>query len=288
MDFYSPLRYPGGKGKVSSFIKAIFEKNLLLDGYYVEPYAGGASVALSLLIDEYASNIIINDFDRSIYAVWYCILNDTDNFCRTIRDTPVNISTWNIQKEVQKNKDSCNLSDLAFSTFFLNRTNRSGIIKAGVIGGNNQLGNYKIDARFNKNDLISRIERIAKYSDRIKLYNLDACDLISLVEKNLPENTLYYFDPPYYIKGKDLYVNHYRHADHEMVSKMIAKLSDKKWIVSYDNAPEIKKLYSMFNKFEYSLKYSAVNATKGAEVMIYSNKVYLPENIVLEDVVQLS
>jgi len=285
MDFYSPLRYPGGKGKVSNFIKSIFEKNLLLDGHYVEPYAGGASVALSLLIDEYASNIIINDFDRSIYAFWHCVLNDTDKFCKTIFDAKVDMDNWANQKEVQKRKETVSLEELGFSTFFLNRTNRSGIIKAGVIGGNDQSGNYKIDARFNKLNLIHRIERIAKYSDRIQLYNLDACELIAKIAADLPTNTLYYFDPPYYVKGKDLYVNYYKHSDHEVVSNMIKGLNDQKWVVSYDNNIEIRELYSQFNKFEYSLNYSAVNSTKGSEVMIFSDQVYLPDNIQLAEVV---
>ncbi len=285
MDFYSPLRYPGGKGKVANFIKSIFEENLLLDGCYVEPYAGGASVALSLLIDEYASSVIINDFDRSIFAFWHCVLNDTENFCRTIKNTPVNMDVWQRQRGIQKKKITANLDELGFSTFFLNRTNRSGIIKAGVIGGNNQEGNFKIDARYNKDNLISRIERIAKYSDRIQLYNLDACDLINQVSANLPQNTLYYFDPPYYVKGKDLYVNHYQHEDHEKVAKMIGTLNEKKWVVSYDNASKIKEMYSQFNMFEYSLNYSAVNSTKGAEVIIFSDTVYMPETILLSEVV---
>jgi len=284
MDFYSPLRYPGGKGKVAAFIKSIFEKNLLLDGCYVEPYAGGASVALSLLVDEYASNVIINDFDRSIYAFWHCVLFDTENFCRTIRDTKINMDSWQLQKEVQKQKNEVDLHKLGFSTFFLNRTNRSGIIKAGVIGGNDQSGNYKIDARFNKDNLIDRIQLIAKYSDRIHLYNLDACELIKKISGSLPENTLYYFDPPYYMKGKDLYVNHYKHDDHEKVAQMITGLQGKKWIVSYDNVPEIKDLYLGFDKFEYSLNYSAVNSTKGSEVIIYSDNIYIPDKILLSEV----
>ncbi len=284
MNFYSPLRYPGGKGKVATFIKSIFEENLLMDGCYVEPYAGGASVALSLLIDEYASNIVINDFDRSIYAFWYGVLYDTENFCRLINDTPVNINTWKLQKEIQKQKLEVGLDALGFSTFFLNRTNRSGIIKAGVIGGNNQEGTYKIDARYNKCDLINRIQRIAKYADRISIYNMDACELVHTISSELPENTLYYFDPPYYVKGKDLYVNHYKHEDHDEVAKMITGMINEKWIVSYDNAPEIKKLYSNFNKFEYSLNYSAVNSTKGSEVIIYSDTIYMPEIIQLSEV----
>ncbi|MCC8408350.1 DNA adenine methylase [Mucilaginibacter sp. UR6-1] len=283
-DFYSPLRYPGGKAKVSDFIKEIFKKNLLMDGWYIEPYAGGASVALTLLIDEYASNIVINDYDKSIYAFWHSVLNDTESLCKKIKDTVVNIETWKLQKEIQKEKNIANIDDLGFSTFFLNRTNRSGIIKGGVIGGIDQIGNYKIDARYNKDNLIKRIQRIAKYSDRINLYNLDACNLIPQLKKTLPINSLFYFDPPYYLKGKELYVNYYKHSDHEEVSKMITSLDRHKWIVSYDNALEIKQLYSKHQTFEYSLNYSAAKSSKGTEVFIYSDNIFLPETIDLTDV----
>lgn len=275
--FYSPLRYPGGKGKIANFIKLIFEKNNLRDGHYVEPYAGGASVALSLLFSDYASIIIINDFDRSIYAFWHSVLNNTDELCRLISSTRLNMEVWAEQKEIQKRKATADLLELGYSTFFLNRTNRSGIIKAGVIGGNAQTGNYKMNARFNKKDLIKRIKAIAEKRDRILLYNLDAIDLMRTISDTLPRKTLIYFDPPYYLKGKDLYVNHYMHEDHLLVSEMIRGIRNHKWLISYDNAPEIKALYRRRKQFEYSLKYSAVNATAGIEVMIYHKDLFIPK-----------
>lgn len=279
MNFYSPLRYPGGKGKIADFIKNIFERNSLIDGTYVEPYAGGASVALALLFEEFASRIIINDFDRSIYAFWYSILNNTDKFCKLIDETKVNIDTWQQQKRIQHNKQKSKLLELGFSTFFLNRTNRSGIIKAGVIGGNDQQGKYKIDARFNKDELKNRILKIAEYKDRIDIYNLDAIELIKRIRNTLPSKTLIYFDPPYYLKGKDLYVNHYRHEDHVLVSEMINGLTEHKWLVSYDNSQEIKKMYKKKKQFEYGLNYSAVNSTRGTEIMFFHKDVYIPKGI---------
>lgn len=276
MDYYSPLRYPGGKGKIAGFIHKIFETNQLLDGCYVEPYAGGASVAISLLINEYASKIVINDIDRSIYAFWHSVVNETEELCRLINDTNVNMWNWRRQKKIQKNKLEASYIELGFSTFFLNRANRSGIINAGVIGGNDQSGEWKIDARYNKKELINRIERIADYRDRIAIYNLDAVNLLETIEENLPVKTLYYFDPPYYIKGKELYVNHYKHRDHEVIAQKIGELNEKKWIVSYDSTPEIKSLYSSYNKLEYSLNYSAANPSRGKEVMFFSDDLNIP------------
>lgn len=275
--FYSPLRYPGGKGKLASFIKLIFERNSLKNGYYVEPYAGGASVALSLLFNDYASKIIINDIDKSIYAFWYSVINNTDELCKMIIDTKVNLTSWNQQKDIQKQKEETDLLKLGFSTFFLNRTNRSGIINAGVIGGNDQKGKYKIDARFNKEELIRRIQKIGIIGNKIMLYNLDAIELIKEISNQLPEKTLIYFDPPYYLKGKELYVNHYKHKDHLLVSQMINGLSEHKWLVSYDNHNEIRELYKENKMFTYSLNYCAVNATRGTEVMFYHKDLIIPE-----------
>lgn len=187
------------------YVKHLMEENDLCGGTYIEPYAGGASVALSLLYGKYASRIKINDIDRSVYAFWHSVLNETDALCRLIADTPVSMETWQNQHEVQKKKAEIDLLTLGFSTFFLNRTNRSGILNGGVIGGKEQTGNYLIDARYNKKDLIERIEQIAGYADLIDLTSMDAVELIKRYKRTPAAKTLVYLDPPYYIKGRDLY-----------------------------------------------------------------------------------
>lgn len=273
MKVLSPLRYPGGKAKIADFIKQVVKDNDLLDGVYVEPYAGGAAVALSLLMDEYVSRIIINDKDRSIYAFWHSVLYDTDHLCQLIEETPVNMETWRIQRELQspENKETVNLLMLGFSTFFMNRTNRSGIIKAGVIGGFNQTGNYKIDARYRKEELIARIRRIASYADRIELHHEDAVDLVNHIVQTAPENTILYLDPPYYQKGRGLYMNYYDDADHERIRDVITHVDSLRWIVSYDNSAFIKSLYQSFRSQEFYLNYSANNNGKGTEVIFFSD-----------------
>ena len=274
----SPLRYPGGKAKVANFFQKIIVENNLLDGVYIEPYVGGASVALSLLFNEYVSRIIINDKDRSIYAFWYSVLFDTENLCRLIHDTPITMNSWYQQKDIQKNKETVELLDLGFSTFFMNRTNRSGILNAGVIGGNSQTGNYKIDARFKKDDLIRRIYRIAEYSGRISLYNEDAVLLTQQLIETLPEKSIFYFDPPYYVKGKGLYLNYYNDEDHRNIANMISQIINSKWIVTYDSVSFIMELYNNFRQQKFELNYSASNSGKGQEVMIFSNNIKISEH----------
>jgi len=277
MVFYSPLRYPGGKARIVNYIKQIFEENSLRGGVYVEPYAGGASVALTLLFEGYVSKIIINDIDRSIFAFWYSVLNETDKFCKLIKKTPVNLKTWKAQKEIQKEKKTCDLLKLGFSTFFLNRTNFSGIIKAGVIGGQKQGGEWKIDARYNKEDLICKIKEIALYKHQIEIYNLDTIELINSLKKRLPKKTLFFFDPPYYVKGKDLYLNYYNDEDHREVAEEIGKIMKQKWILTYDNVDFISNLYDNYKQLNYSLNYSAASARKGNELMIFSGNTKIVE-----------
>ena len=192
MKHESPLRYPGGKAKLSSYIQQVIMDNDLCGGVYIEPYVGGGSVALSLLYKDVVSRIIINDKDRAIYAFWHSVLYETEALCRLIKDTDVNMDEWIAQKEIQRHKDEEELLSVGFSTFFLNRTNRSGILKAGVIGGCSQSGTYKMDVRFNKADLISRIQRIAEHSDRIEVRNNDAVELIKSVEVPNRLNTFVY------------------------------------------------------------------------------------------------
>lgn len=274
--YVSPLRYPGGKLKVVDYVKQLMEVNDLKGGTYIEPYAGGASVALSLIFSGYAGRIRINDIDRSIYAFWHSVLNETDELCRLIANTPVTMDVWQAQHEMQKHKEKVDLLELGFSTFFLNRTNRSGILNGGVIGGKEQTGYYKIDARYNKKELIERIEQIAGYADMIELTSIDAVELIKRYKRTPAAKTFCYLDPPYYVKGRDLYLNYYNKDDHKAIAEAIKKYKGK-WIVSYDAVDYIKDLYKDYRQREYYLNYSAGSRSKGLELMVYSDGIIVPE-----------
>ena len=258
------------------YVKQLMEVNDLKGGTYIEPYAGGASVALSLLFDKYAGKIKINDKDRAIYAFWYAVLNETENLCRMIQDTSVTMDVWLVQHELQKHKDEADLLELGFSTFFLNRTNRSGILNGGVIGGKEQRGEWRIDARYNKKDLISRIEHIAGYTDLIELTSMDAVALIKRYKRTPAVKTFCYLDPPYYVKGQDLYLNYYRDEDHKDIAAAIKKFKGQ-WIISYDAVDFISGLYKDYRQKEYYLSYSAGNPSKGKEIVVYSDGLVIPE-----------
>ena len=264
----SPLRYPGAKWRLDGFVSALIQDNRLEGGHYAEPYAGGASLALSLLFGGRVSEVHLNDLDRSVWAFWKALVEHSGELIARVRSTRVTIDEWHVQREVQANKVNASIIDLGFSTFFLNRTNRSGILTGGVIGGKDQTGPWKIDARFSKKNLIERLARIASYKSRIHVTRLDALTFIARRSASLPpKRTLMYLDPPYFLKGQELYMNAYDPGDHAAVAVAVRKELKLPWIVSYDDVPEIRRLYSSAHCMSYMLRYSASSIRKGHELI---------------------
>jgi DNA adenine methylase len=269
---FTPLRYPGGKGKLAGYIKALIKANKLLDGEYVEPYAGGAAIALELLFHEYVSRVHINDISRPVHSFWKSVLTDTDELCKRVRDTELTIDSRDKQKKIFSHPDDFAEIDIGFATFFLNRVNRSGILNGGVIGGRDQTGPWKIGARYNREELTYRIESIAKMKNRIELSCMDALEFLQNNETSWPSKTLIYLDPPYYGKGRDLYYDFYQHDDHEKVQRFILhNMADKYWIVSYDDASAIRDLYKGCRWRAYKIGYSARERREGSEIMFFGD-----------------
>jgi DNA adenine methylase len=210
---FTPLRYPGGKAKLAAYVKSLMKENRLLDGEYAEPYAGGAAIALELLFHDYVSCIHINDISKPVYAFWKSVLNHTEEFCRLVMKTPLTVAQWDKQKTVLDEPTSHSDVEIGFATFFLNRTNRSGILNGGIIGGRDQTGPWKIDARYNAGELVRRVEAIARMRGKIKVTRQDALKFLTNGVLRWPEKTLIYLDPPYYKKGQDLYYDFYEHED---------------------------------------------------------------------------
>ncbi len=274
---FTPLRYPGGKAKLAAYVKEIIRANDLYDGVYIEPYAGGAAVALELMFQEYVDCIHINDISRPIYSFWKSVLQSTEDLCRLVRDTPITLENWDKQKKIFSNQNDHGHLELGFATFFLNRTNRSGILNGGVIGGRGQSGPWKIDARFNTEELIFRIESIARMKRKIKLTRRDALALLRSRSDGWSGKALIYLDPPYYEQARRLYYDFYDSDDHYQLAEHLKKsMSSHNWIVSYDNVAEIKKLYSTFRSVVYNIGYSARDARIGREAMFFSPSLEIP------------
>lgn len=275
----SPLRYPGGKSCLIDLTVEMLSLNGLERCHYAEPYAGGCGLALSLLYGGFVSDIHINDIDPAVWAFWHCALNENEALVDLVATTPVTIQEWARQRSVLRAGDCGNLLELGFSAFFLNRTNRSGIIKgAGAIGGLEQQGNYKIDCRFNREDLIRRISRIKKYNDRIHLTRMDAQDFILSEAKRLPELSLFFIDPPYFSKGADLYTSYYNASDHADIAKTVGGLQ-RPWVMTYDDVAEIRDIYRMNRQYSFSISYSLREKRQGSELLIPSKRFHVPKSL---------
>ncbi len=273
MNLASPLRYPGGKSRLAPFLGRIIKANRLVDPVYFEPYAGGAGAALSLLFAERVSRIVLNDRDRCVYAFWRAALNQTDRFLELLDSTPLTIREWRRQRQVYLHPRGESLLRLGFATFFLNRCNRSGIIgTGGPIGGLEQRGKWKLDARFNRETLRERIEKVELFRDRIEFHDMDAIHFLRSVVRPIIRRgaaALTYLDPPYYSKARDLYLDSYTHADHATLARFLGRSRFFKWIMTYDNVPEIRALYGKHPQLPFDLDYSLYERRSGSELLIH-------------------
>jgi DNA adenine methylase len=267
---YTPLRYPGGKTSLFEFFSSIIDEHQWKNVVYIEPYAGGAGAALSLLMLGRVEAIVINDFDPAIFAFWDSVVNNSQGFIEKIRSTETTVDEWRHQKSIYKAADTDHPLELGFATFFLNRTNRSGILNAGPVGGMDQTGKWKIDARYNKEALISKIQLIQSMRQRISVSNEDGIEVIK--KYGSLDTSFFYVDPPYFVKGAELYLNAFKQKNHEDLAHTLNEFKDSKWLLTYDNEPEIRELYPQRSYRPFDLKYSVHhNNHAGSELMFFSD-----------------
>jgi DNA adenine methylase len=272
----TPLRYPGGKQRLAPFVAEVLRSNKLVGGHYAEPYAGGAGVAIRLLLSNQVEHIYLNDSCLAIYAFWRSIQRNADELCRRIASASLTVDEWRRQRHILKHTRDFSQVDVGFSLFYLNRCNRSGIPNGGVIGGLSQQGRWKMDARFPRNELIRRVEAISKNRERITVTKLDAEEFIQRYVPKLPRKTLVYCDPPYFHRSSRLYLNYYKPDDHVRLAKTIQRHLKRPWLVSYDDVPEIRQLYTKRRRIFCKVQYNAALAYTGTEVFFASDGLELP------------
>lgn len=271
---YTPIRYPGGKTKIYPLVKSIIDENEFGDCAYAEAFAGGAGLAMKLLLKGDVPSVIINDLDRAVYCMWDVIVNRSEDLCAFVNNTEVTVGEWKRHRETYRNQKDVDDFELGCAAFFLNRTNVSGILDGGVIGGMEQLGNFKIGARFSKPGLLTKIRAIAARRNEIKIFNLDAESFITDVLAG-EENLFAYFDPPYVKKGPGLYRSSFNEDKHRSLAKAIQACKFP-WIATYDDDELIEKLYGENVRETFGIGYSAYKASRGKEKLI------LPPNVSYE------
>lgn len=270
---YTPIRYPGGKSKIFPLVDSIIVESGLEGCTYAEAYCGGAGLAMKLLLLGRVSKVILNDIDPAVYSMWDAIVNHPDELCAFIERAELNIPEWKAQRKVYLTSDAPSL-ELGKAAFYLNRTNRSGILRGGPIGGMSQSGKYGLDARFGKVALCKKVRAIAARSSDITLHSLDACDFVDTVLVG-DDNVFANFDPPYVDKGPGLYENSYTEDDHRGISEKIG-LCEFPWMVTYDNSPLIIDLYKDFDMYLMDVGYSAASVKVGSELLIAGPGIVVP------------
>lgn len=269
----SPLRYPGGKASLTDFFESTINALGLDKPTYIEPYAGGAGAGLELLYRGIVSRVVINDLDKSIHSIWTSMLNRTDEFLRRVELTPLTVDEWKRQRDVYRRRDDANIDplDLGFAAFYLNRTNRSGVLRAGVIGGLDQTGDSKIDARFPRTGLIRRIEHLASHRSQVRVTCQDG---VNRLKHWLPKDNVFaYVDPPYYAKGSFLYLNAFNDDQHRDLATLLNASADANWVLTYDKSDFIQNLYRDRRSQEYALHYSGHRRELATELMVFSDPV---------------
>jgi DNA adenine methylase len=277
MKTISPLRYPGGKSAMADLLAQTRRLNGLGTRSIAEPFAGGAGASLSLLCLEETQEIHINDADPAIYDFWWSLLNRSDSFLEMVSGARISMAEWRRQRAVYRRKGRVSRLRRGFSAFYLNRCNRSGIIASGgPIGGLEQAGEWKLDARFNKTELVRRCEVISSYRDRISLSRLDGIEAIEALN---PGQTFFFIDPPYYVKGPTLYLNALDHEYHVALAAKLQSMQDAAWVLTYDDCPQIRRMYRGWAKIHpFSLRYNAAERRSGREVLIVPRWMRLPKS----------
>lgn len=226
----SPLRYPGGKASLAGLFADVIAAVGMRNVRYVEPYAGGAGAGIALLRQGLVEHLVINDIDPAVHAFWRAIVERPAAFIRRLEAVPLTIPEWKRQRELYRARDASDFMSLGFAFFYLNRTNRSGVLNAGVIGGQAQSGQYRIGARFNRATLADRVRAIGELADRITVLDEDGRTVIRRFGRS--RTTLLYVDPPYVRAGSDLYLNAFDGRDHIALSKAIQAVPAARWLVT--------------------------------------------------------
>lgn len=278
MRYLSPLRYPGGKARLARFFSDLIKAQHPRPRYYAEPYAGGAGAALNLLYRKDVDHIYINDINPGIAAFWRAATSIPNDLIKLIRSTPVTITEWEKQRDIYKTGDTKDDLKLGFSTFFLNRTNRSGIINARPIGGLQQTGKWKIDARYNKENLIERINAISKLSPRITVTQKDGVDFINDLQ-DYGQDLFLYADPPYVVQGGRLYHKAFNTDAHHRLADTLRQVTHP-WVLTYDDEPLIwNRLYRDDRIARFNIAHTAQHSHIGKETIVYSPYLNLPADI---------
>jgi DNA adenine methylase len=276
--YLSPLRYPGGKDRLATFITKLIEQQRPRPLIYVEPFAGGAGVGLRLLHNELVDEIVLNDLDPGVAAFWRAVFERTDELVALIQERKPTLAEWHRQHERHAQGGGDDV-ELGFATFFLNRTNRSGILSGRPIGGYGQNSRWGIAARYNVNELVGRVERLGRYRSRVTVCEADGVEVISAWSAR--PDVFIYADPPYLTAGTRLYMNRMTWADHIRLAAQLRRTGQ--WLLTYDEDSRVtEKLYPGFRHASFKIAHRASHHHVGREYAVFAHDLEVNSLVAIE------
>jgi DNA adenine methylase len=251
------FRYPGGKSKLKNQIVA--RLNEMRNGSrqieFREPFFGGGSIG-SIFLEKNPNlkKIWINDFDLGIASIWTTIINNPAMLKSKVQEFVPSISAFDDFKTELLTTPllltSEEIAEFGFKKLAIHQISYSGLgtKSGGPLGGRDQKSQYKIDCRWSPKYICKKIDLLHERFSKISFIRQKSCTNLDFSELIQDERTqgLIYLDPPYFIKGNDLYQHGFSVKDHERLANSL-KETGHRWLLSYDDCPEIRDLYSWAN-----------------------------------------
>lgn len=239
----SPYRYPGGKSKVIDYLYWHLESKKT--GVLISPFTGGGSFELAMLEAGVVDKIHMNDLDPGVFSFWWVLKHMPFELINRIEEKlPTHEEYFQAQQLIKNDYKHADLIEAAWASFLVNRLAYSGVFKANPLGGKFGTSNDLLQ-RWNPHDLVKRINKIHSMADQIKVTQLPAIELIE--ESYWNENATLFIDPPYVVKGKDLYHCYFTEDDHIELSQILDSLHmgfpGADVVVTYDYCELLNTLY---------------------------------------------
>lgn len=251
---------------MAPFLRHVIEAQRTRPVFYAEPFAGGAGAAMQLLSDGVVEHVALNDLNGGITSFWRAVFEENDRLAEAVRTAELSLGMWHQQREIQLDAQA-DPFERGFATFYLNRTNRSGILGGRPIGGLEQTGTWKLDARFNKADLVARIRHLSSFRDRVTVTQNEGRLFLDALDGDRTEKMIY-VDPPYLKQGEDLYLANMLYRDHVNLARTLLRLKSP-WLLTYDRDDRIpEQFYPGLACAAFSISHTAAIQHLGKEYLV--------------------
>lgn len=259
----SLFRYPGGKTWLVPHVRNWLASLPNKPEEFIEPFAGGGIVGLSVVFEDLADRITLVELDESIAAVWRVVLNGKAKQLATrILNFQVSLEAV---REILDSQPTA-LLDQAFATIVRNRMQRGGIMAPGASLMKSGESGKGLMSRWYARTLHDRVLEISKRKARISFIHGDG--LAVMRETASRKDVAYLIDPPYTVAGRRLYLH--SELDHNELFRLASKLRGD-FLMTYDDAPAVRKLAEKFGFDTQTVAMKNAHHTVMKELLIGRN-----------------